>query len=139
VRLTIDSCEINDQDSLKEKYSTWVPKSSKADSDVIKKTVEMFKSAVLDAYNSGGEFEETTFIKAFLRACRGFNDGKSVHYPRVTKDGRPGPPSPDGESFKWFVANEKRDNRYALRNLWNDKGLPTLQDPQAERRRPGQR
>ncbi len=134
VRLTIDSCEINDQNSLKEKYSSWNPKVSTADGTVIKEAVQAFKSAVSEAYNEGKEFENTTFIKAFLRSCRGFSDGKPVYYPRATEDGRPGPPNPVGESFKWFVANEKKDNQYALHNLWDDEGLPTLQDPQADRR-----
>lgn len=53
-------------------------------------------------------------------------DDRPIHYPRATADGKPGPPSPDGEFFKWFVANEKDGARYALRDLVSDEGLPTL-------------
>jgi len=118
--------------SLKKKYCAWDAGASTAASDVVRKAIEAFRSAVAEAYGEGKDegFENISFIKAFLQACRGFDDGKTVHYPRATQDGRPGPPSPDGESFKWFVANERQENRYALRDLWDDAGLPILKDPQ---------
>ena len=94
-----------------------------------------FKSALSNAYNEGRGFEDIPLIKAFLQASKGFEDGKPIHYPRATPNGRPAPPSPTGEYYKWFVANEKKENRYVLRNLWRDEGLPTLQESQAGRRK----
>jgi CRISPR-associated protein (TIGR03986 family) len=82
------------------------------------KTIDRFKSAVKDAYES--DFDKVSFIKAFCQAARGFDDGKPIHYPRVTPA-----PNPDGESFKWFVANEKNsDRQYSLDSLADDAGLP---------------
>jgi hypothetical protein len=99
----------------------------------LEETIAAFEEAVLRAYGgtAARAFEQVSFIKAFLRACFGFDDNLPIHYPRATPDGRPGSPSPAGEAFKWFVANEKQGTGYALRNLWNDNGLPTLWDPQA--------
>lgn len=84
-------------------------------------------------------FDDIPFIKAFLVACKGFENELPAHYPRATEDGQPRPPSRDGESFKWFVANEKNGARYALCDLAQEDGLPTLQDPQQRRDSRGQR
>jgi len=65
-------------------------------------------------------------VFTFVVACRGHEDDRPIHYPRATANGQPGPPSPDGESFKWFVANERDGARYALPDLATDRGLPTL-------------
>ena len=65
-------------------------------------------NAMVRAYPSAsGSFEDVAFNRSFLTACRGYWDSLPIHYPRATSDGQPGPPSPDGESFKWFVANER--------------------------------
>ena len=52
------------------------------------------------------EFNEVVFIRAFLRGAQGFDDKLPIHYPRTTKV-----PNPEGESFKWFVANAKPTRR----------------------------
>ncbi len=106
--------------------------------------VAAFKKAVWLAYGSGfkeksaqetaeeyqklmdEKFNEVKFIRAFLRAAQGFDDRLPIHYPRTTKT-----PNPEGESFKWFVANSRSTKDgvrygYALRNLANDPGLPIL-------------
>jgi CRISPR-associated protein (TIGR03986 family) len=79
-----------------------------------------FKSAITESYNQK-DFDQVSFIKALLQAARGFDDGKPIHYPRVTKE-----PHPDGESFKWFTANEtpNKDRQYSLGSLVDDPGLP---------------
>jgi CRISPR-associated protein (TIGR03986 family) len=87
--------------------------------------ISAFKQAVTDAYRS--DFSEVSFIKAFCQAARGFDDGKPIHYPRVTPN-----PTPDGESFKWFTANEKNKppRQYSLGSLIADLGLPLFTEGQ---------
>ena len=130
VRLSVAECKLWTEESLRERYRSWASQGSPE--NVSEDSVKAFKEAVFRAYGSGGRgaFEQVFFIKGFLKACKGFNDNLPIHYPRTTPDGRPGPPNPAGESFKWFVANE-RQGAFALRDLWNDSGLPTLQDPQS--------
>ncbi len=120
VRLTMDSCEVLPGEALRQKYTSWCPVLEIKDST--EEAIEAFKQAVVRTYGKEEKiFEEISFIKAFLKACRGFDD-KPIHYPRTTKE-----PRPDGENFKWFVKNEK-NVRCALKNLADDKGLPILQD-----------
>jgi CRISPR-associated protein (TIGR03986 family) len=85
--------------------------------------ISAFKQAVTDAYHT--DFSEVSFIKAFCQAARGFEDSKPIHYPRVTPN-----PTPDGESFKWFTANEKNKTprQYPLDSLIADRGLPRWQE-----------
>ncbi len=125
VRLTIDSCEIHNVESLRKKYSFWNPplgpECGKGE------FINAFKEAVLRAYGDGEkEFEDVPFIKAFLRACKGFDD-KPIHYPRPTKE-----PQPDGENFKWFTGNEK-GSRLALKNLVDDEGFPFSEKKQKKK------
>jgi len=140
VRLTIDECDLRIGHELRSRYTAW--DSDEPPADPTESAIRAFKEAVSDAYplNEGTDvFDDIPFIKAFLVACQGFSDNLPVHYPRATIDGRPGPPSPHGESFKWFVANEKEGARYALRDLFAESGLPTLQDTQQSRVGRGQR
>lgn len=129
VRLQIMDCDLLTGDSLRERYSTWISK--RKPDNISKISVDTFKDAVQRAYcqNREHSFEEVLFIKAFLRSCQGFDDHLSIHYPRATENGSPGSPNPNGESFRWFVANEKNEPHYVLCDLVNDKGLPTLPDP----------
>lgn len=75
-------------------------------------------------------FQRVSFIAAFLKAAKGF-DNKPTHYPRVWDDEKSQHPrpNPEGESFKWFVANNKPDNRFTLSDLATDEGLPLLDPP----------
>jgi CRISPR-associated protein (TIGR03986 family) len=87
-----------------------------------------FRSAVEENECYGKDFAEVSFITAFCQAARGFNDGKPIHYPRVSEA-----PNPEGESFKWFTANEVINKnlpkrQYSLGALVNDSGLPFLTD-----------
>lgn len=128
VRLEITDLDVRTGDELPARYSGWTTDGGRADPRDA--SVDAFKSAILRAYATDGQtsFEEVPFIKAFLVACRGHQDERPTHYPRATADGQPGPPSPDGESFKWFVENERKGAQYALPHLTQDKGLPTLVD-----------
>jgi CRISPR-associated protein (TIGR03986 family) len=82
--------------------------------------IKAYKEAVAEAY--GKPFEEVSFIKAFKVALRGFSDGLPVHYPRTTEK-----PEPKGESFKWFVENERQNGPHlALPSLDGERGLPLL-------------
>lgn len=128
VRLTIDNCDVRTGRGLLTRYEKWCDTAVPTDPRDV--TIQSFKKALCEAHPppEGRGFEDIPFIAAFLTACRGCNDSLPVHYPRATKNGQPGPPSPDGESFKWFVANEK-GRKFALPDLAKDKGLPTLKEP----------
>lgn len=128
VRLTIDNCDLPTGQSLLARYEKWY--TTTAPADPCDAAIQSFEQALCEAYPPppGGCFRNIPFITAFLKACSGFNDNLPVRYPRATGNGRPSPPSPEGESFKWFVANEKGP-RLALRDLPEDKGLPTLKEP----------
>jgi len=68
------------------------------------------------------EFENISFIRAFLNAARGGE--LPVHYPRT--DGKP---SSDSKVYEWFVKNENggKGPRHSLPSLeQNDRGLPYL-------------
>jgi CRISPR-associated protein (TIGR03986 family) len=128
VALSVDwkGTELQNGEQLKDYYSTLLapPASPKFDRT---QSIADFQQAVQDSYG-GVNFIEVSFIKAFCQAARGFSDGKPIHYPRVSEV-----PNPEGESFKWFTANEviKRDipmRQYSLGSLVNDPGLPFLTD-----------
>jgi CRISPR-associated protein (TIGR03986 family) len=126
VHLSIASCELSTGESLRERYSSWASQGKFV--DIARDAIAEFKKAVLSAYgqsNGPRSFEQVSFIDAFYRACKGFDAPLPVHYPRVTQE-----PSPDGESFKWFVANERDGTRFSLPDLARDKGLPILLDVQ---------
>lgn len=129
VRLRKTSCDLRTGTQLTDKYRSWYSKPVAEDpTDVV---VKAFKQAVVDAYGSTdkNQFEKISFIAAFLKACSGYDTNRPIHYPRATADGTHGPPHPDGESFRWFVANNKPGNQYALSDLVHDVGLPTLSEP----------
>lgn len=126
VRLEIESCDLRTGNSLRERYSSWLDGSTPGDPR--QRAEDLFRQAVARGYppSASRGFDDVSFIRAFLHSCRGHGDNLPTHYPRATADGQPGPPSPDGESFKWFDANETDGARYALPDLATDGGLPTL-------------
>lgn len=120
VRLTIETCDVRTGAELSQRYRSWYEDSTAQDpSDQV---IEAFKKALTSAYPrpNSAAFEDIPFIQAFIRSCQGYLDGLPVHYPRSTKA-----PNPEGESFKWFVANEK-SGQHALADLVDDPGLPRL-------------
>lgn len=135
VRLSIDECDVRTADELRARYTTW--DSPQAAADPCDGAIQAFMRAIVEAYapRSAGGFFDVSFVNAFLIACQGYrnNQGGStslpIHYPRATDNGKPGAPSSEGESFKWFVANDKQGARYALPDLASGKGLPTLRKP----------
>jgi len=87
IRLTMPSCEVFTGQALRQKYTSWcsVPQIK----DPTKEAIEAFKQDVVRAYGKEKKsFEEISFIKAFLKACCGFDD-KPIHYPRTTKEPLP--------------------------------------------------
>jgi CRISPR-associated protein (TIGR03986 family) len=127
VWLEIESCDLHTGNQLRNRYRLWHDESPLGDPRSV--ATNAFKSALVRAYPPEPDgFEGVLFIKAFLTACKGYEDKLPTHYPRATADGQPGPPSPQGESFKWFVANERDGAHYALCDLADDVGLPTLSD-----------
>lgn len=92
--------------------------------------VDTFRKAVAKAYNNKWDFNEVPFkeqyfkeipfIAAFLKAAKGFDSGKPIHYPRTQPQ-----PNPAGEGFEWFVDNESSDGfKLSLPSLVDDQGLP---------------
>lgn len=136
VCLTLAECEVRTGQDLRAQYSSWSAGASAADHRDA--SIQAFQAAILRSYSSSSErFDNAPFIHAFLAACRGFQDNRPIHYPRSTENGQPGPPSSEGESFRWFVANERIEARHALRNLVADDGLPTLpSEPSPSGQRP---
>lgn len=129
VRLTIDGSDLRTGDQLRSRFLAW--NNDEPVANPSEKVVLAFKEAVSDAYSRNEQsdaFDDVPFIRAFLLACRGYSGDLPVHYPRATSNGPPGPPNPDGESFKWFVANEKEGAQYALPDLEEGIGLPTLSE-----------
>lgn len=80
---------------------------------------------------------DADFLKAFVLVSKGFEDRLPVHYPRAVAGTQPAqqqiPQNPEGENFKWFVANERwnkhdpqQQHRYSLPHVLHDRGLPIL-------------
>ncbi len=79
--------------------------------------------------------ESPPHLLAYEQAARGFPDQMPLHYPRSSSH-----PTPEGEAFKWFVANDRmaKNNRtgrseplhgYTLDDLAGDRGLPIIAPP----------
>jgi CRISPR-associated protein (TIGR03986 family) len=122
-RLTLVSSQLGQGDDFSRFYGSLTePATFPEQSIIIQECIEKFKQEIKIAYRSS--FSSTSFITAFLKSTQGFS--KPVHYPRITKA-----PQPEGESFKWFVANEHpKAPKYSLGNLVNDPGLPINPNPQ---------
>lgn len=97
--------------------------------------VREFEDAVAAAYGNG-DINRVSFIAAFKRCAKGFEDGKPIHYPRALQHDQPRDsaisPHPEGKAFEWFVANEQEEHRqpkfaFSLPDLVNDEGLPILE------------
>jgi CRISPR-associated protein (TIGR03986 family) len=120
VHLDLTHSKICKGESLKKRYESFGEVDLQTED--AKNCISKFKEAVAEAY--GQPFEQALFIKAFLKAATGFD--KPIHYPRTMEA-----PNPDGESFEWFVTNNKIERgtvKYGLvlPNLWEDDGLPIL-------------
>ena len=104
--------------------------------NVIDSAIEAYKSAI--ASTNDKEFEKVSYIAAFRRAAEGHDDKLPVHYPRARQsnqqEGKPAPPNPNGESFRWFVENEKRD-KLSLPDIRKDAGLPIPPPPPPKEKR----
>ena len=103
--------------------------------DLISRCVRQYKDAVGRDFGEGA-FERVRFIRAFMVACRGFQDGLRVHYPRarMRQEGRDErAPHPEGRAYAWFVENERHSTKQgqggpkcSLPALWDEQGLPYL-------------
>lgn len=78
--------------------------------------IQVFKNQANQAYSSSN-FEQISFVAAFLQCARGFDDNLPIHYPRL-----------EGKSFEWFVENERTGRnggkKVSLPKLVSDHGLP---------------
>jgi len=120
VRLELVSHELRTGNDLRQHFMTFSGSSANASSA---KLVGAFQAAVANAYGNG-TFTNVDFIRAWLRSATGHSDGLPTHYPRLSTHEATAP-SPEGESFRWFVENE-RNQKAGLADLANDSGLPHL-------------
>lgn len=143
VRLDVDwdSTELHQGDWWRESYKVLnyvetLKQSGEHNRTELQDCITRFKQAIGNAYG-GGDFERASFIAAFTRSAQGFSDCKPLHYPRASKTRErcevTVAPNPQGESFKWFAANErtaKEDGgpKLSLPDLETDQGLPMLDD-----------
>jgi CRISPR-associated protein (TIGR03986 family) len=129
VHLEIESADVCLGCKLsKRRYSGWEDAEEEAPLDR-QGVIDTYKTAVESAYGVVGEFNNVSFIAAFVRAARGYEDELPTRYPRVEVDGSRAP-TQKGESFKWFVENERSNERgrqRALQDLATDEGLPMWQ------------
>ncbi len=100
--------------------------------------IDCFQDAMAGTGGEGATFDSLPQICAFLTACKGFEDGLPIHYPRArdagAQPGVPLPPHQEGKSFEWFVENEREErgtiiNGLTLPDLHEDRGLPLLKKP----------
>jgi hypothetical protein len=68
-------------------------------------------------------FEDVSYIKAFLAYARSHKSDLCVQYPRCRR-GNDSAPDSDGRNFDWFVQNGQRGRRLALPGLDDAEGLP---------------
>ncbi|MBD2028256.1 TIGR03986 family CRISPR-associated RAMP protein [Leptolyngbya sp. FACHB-711] len=84
---------------------------------------QAFQKAIVEAYSN--EFERVSFIAAFLRCAKGFEDSLPIHYPRLQQK-----PTSEGKVFGWFIANERTGKnggrKLPLPHLIDDSGLPFM-------------
>jgi CRISPR-associated protein (TIGR03986 family) len=133
VRLDIAGATLHDGEGWREFYSA-LDACSPPSVDRQQATNE-FKAAVAATYGNGAAFECVSFIAAFLRMAKGFEDGLPTHYPRARQEGQadPIPPHPEGQAYEWFVANDRTGAQggphVSLSDLAGDPGLPMLDAP----------
>jgi CRISPR-associated protein (TIGR03986 family) len=120
VRLSMNGTEICKGENMKKRYESLDEVELRQED--AQSCVNKFKEAIEEVYDK--PFDQVLFIKAFLKAASGFD--KPIHYPRTTEA-----PNPEGESFEWFVINNKIEKGsvkygFVLPNLSEDEGLPIL-------------
>jgi CRISPR-associated protein (TIGR03986 family) len=126
VRLSVDRLEMSTGEERAATYRALTGRTSCADLTPADRgrLVEDFEEAVRRAYRTLGQFSDLSFVRGFLAATAG-SSRYPVHYPRSTPE-----PRPEGESFRWFVANERsrggQVHRYELPHILDDPGLPIL-------------
>ncbi len=146
VRLEIvpEGSVLADGEAWAERYRTLADDLAGRDdfATVCQRLVRAFQDAVGRVYGNGS-WEGVSFIRAFLQACRGFDDAP-IHYPRLgDADGKATPPNRKGESFRWFVENERVAGKtprhgLSLPSLEQGSGLPYL-PPQSPKKSKGPR
>jgi CRISPR-associated protein (TIGR03986 family) len=127
VQLLVTAAELRDGRGWRDSYRSLGHAADPTSFDELRaRAVAAFQAVVVSAYGHGGPFHDVAFIQALLMAGHGFDDGLPMHYPRTRIEGQVGPvpPDPEGESFGWFVENERSRQRLSLHDLAIDRGLP---------------
>lgn len=75
-----------------------------------------YRNSVESVYKTS--FDKVSFITAFIRCSKGFEESFAIHYPRISEA-----IDPEGKNYEWFTDNEA-GNHYSLPNLAQGKSLP---------------
>ena len=89
-----------------------------------KELIEQYKSAVSSAYESS--FDKVSFVAAFCRCAKGFEDGLPVHYPRLNHQ-----IDAEGKNYEWFTNNEAGEG-FSLPSLVQGDSLPLNPRPDGQ-------
>lgn len=87
------------------------------------KCIQAFQESIA-VYDANVSFEDIPFILDFLQILEGPMDDSPIHYPRLKRY-----PTPEGENFRWFTANERgqegaQGRKDALPDFLDEEGLP---------------
>lgn len=111
VSLSLKNSEISNGGDLKDFYGSL--DNRRKSSITPEECKSAFEKAVEDA-------KYQNILDSFKIACKGFDDGLPIHYPRTSKA-----PNPEGKSFEWFVDNSSKSGfKLPLPDLSNELGLP---------------
>lgn len=142
LKVNWDGTRLSRGSAWEEFYSSFDIEAPRRDmNDEGKNCIELFQGAVANTYREA-DFNQVSFIKAFLVCAEGFN--APVHYPRARPntdrwaEGAALPPHPGGKAYEWFKTNEQvRDKKpqyaFSLPDLANRQGLPILDIDKEER------
>jgi CRISPR-associated protein (TIGR03986 family) len=82
----------------------------------LKDIIEKYQNAVASNYKNS--FERVSFIVAFCRCKKGFEDGLPIHYPRLNPT-----INSEGKNYEWFTQNEGGEG-WSLPSLVTGESLP---------------
>lgn len=117
VIITVGAVEVL---NLRERFSSlksgdcWKPVSKMQ----CERWIEAFKTCMAAENGDGLSFTQLPNIQD-LKALTSEPDVAHIHYPRLES-----PPNLEGENFRWFIANKRRDEPWALGLPHEDGGLP---------------
>lgn len=129
MRVSVQALDLRDGEAVRADYYSFGQRGSAGDrvSSLAQAShlIKSYCTALPQAVNATEQqFDQLPIIRAFINAATGGNT--PVHYPRTNNQ-----QGPQGENFKWFVANEKIirgvSPGHSLPELWAiSRGFPKL-------------